>query len=180
MMMWMMRSRTVVLIGSLSLAAGWMAGSVSVPVEQDLTTSRPTGPRPLGVQLRQSAPLTEQLREKLDDRPKSPSSARNPFTFGARRFESVRRTERRVDPDAPVLENPAPTAPPVPRFKLSGVASTEKDGAVQFTAILTDNGALVFAETGTTIPGGYRVLRVDEQTAVLVDAAGGEIVLRLP
>lgn len=175
-----MRPRTVILIGSVSLVAGWMGGTLSAPDGQEVSTARRSGPRPLGVQLSRSAPLSDQLRQRLDDRPQSPLPGRNPFVFGSRRVQSARGTERHVDPVAPVLENPVPIAPPDPRFKLSGVASEEKDGVVHFTAILTDRGALVFAQTGTELAGGYRVLRVDERTVVVGDAAGSEIILRLP
>ncbi len=174
-----MRPKTVVLIVALSLAAGWMVGTVSTPT-QDAPAARRSGPRPLGVPAPQGGPYTEQLRQKLDEQPRRPVRGRNPFVFGARRAPSaapVQRTDvTAVEPEF----RPAPTAPPVPMFRLSGVASTEKDGVVVLTAILIDNGSMVFAQTGDKLSGGHSVRRVDEKAVVIVGASGVEQTLRLP
>ncbi len=79
-------------------------------------------------------------------------------------------------PDA----GPALAASPFPMFRLSGVASTQKDGAVVLTAILIDNGTMVLAKVGDKLSGGHSVLRIEETAVVIVDAAGAEQMLRLP
>jgi hypothetical protein len=178
MMIPMMRPRTVVLIGALSLAAGWMVGTVSTPA-QDPPVERRSGPRPLGVPAAKGGPYTEQLRQKLDEQPRSPVRGRNPFVFGSRRTPSAAPERTGVTAAEPEF-SPAPTAPPVPMFRLSGVASTEKDGAVVLTAILIDNGSMVFAKAGDKLSAGHSVLRVEEKGVVIVDTSGVEQVLRLP
>jgi hypothetical protein len=63
---------------------------------------------------------------------------------------------------------------------LSGIAATEKDGAVVLTAIVIDNGSMIFAKAGDKLSGGHSVVRVEEKAIVIADAAGVEQVLRLP
>ena len=48
------------------------------------------------------------------------------------------------------------------------------------TAIINDNGSLVFAKAGDPLSRGYRVVSVDEIAVVIADAAGITQTLRLP
>lgn len=182
MMILMIRPRTVVLIGALSLAAGWVAGNTSSPVTQEAPAQRRTGPRPLGSPATSVAPYTAQLRQKLDAQPRSPAPGRNPFVFGSRRAAPsapLSRAEARAEePEARTTL--LPPLPPFPAFRLSGIAAREKDGAVVLTAILIDNGSMLFAKAGDQLSGGHSVLRVDEKSIVIVDAAGIEQIIRLP
>ena len=75
---------------------------------------------------------------------------------------------------------PVVVEPPLPLFKLSGIAVSHKDGATVLTAIVIDNGVMVFAKTGDKLSNGYSVVRVDEGSITLVDAAGVTQTLRLP
>lgn len=179
-MMPMIRPRTVVLIGAISLALGWMVGNTSSPATQEPSGQRRTsGPRPLGAPATPVAPYTVQLRKKLDEHPRTPMTGRNPFVFGSRRAYSPpasRAEARATEPESRPAPPPAIFSP----FKLSGIAATEKDGAVVLTAIVIDNGSMVFAKAGDKLSGGHSVLRVDETSIVILDAAGVEQILRLP
>ncbi len=178
----MIRPLTVVLIGSISLALGWMAGTMTSPAAQEAPAAeRRSGPRPLGAPATSATPFTAQLQRKLGEQPRSPVPGRNPFVFGSRRpsvsAPPSSRGEAPVEPES----RPAFAPPPLFRaFKLSGIASSEKDGAVVLTAILIDNGSMVFAKAGDKLSGGHSVLRVDEKAIVIVDAAGVEQIVRLP
>lgn len=176
----MIRPRTVVLIGAISLTAGWMAGTTSSPATQEAPAQRRTGPRPLGSPATSVAPYTAQLRRKLEAQPRTPEPGRNPFAFGSRRpsapSPSSRRESRAPEPESRPM--PAPVA--ISPFKLSGIAATEKDGAVVLTAIVIDNGSMIFAKAGDKLSGGHRVLRVEEKSMVIADAAGIEQIIRLP
>lgn len=174
----MIRPRTVVLIGAISLVSGWMAGTMTSPAPQEAPAQRQTGPRPLG--LSAVTPYTAQLQRKLDEQPRSPVPGRNPFVFGSRRPYAGAPISRAEAPAMEPESRPAPAPPPLPAFKLSGIASNEKDGAVVLTAILIDNGSMVFAKTGDKLSGGHSVLRVEEKAIVIVDAAGVEQIVRLP
>jgi hypothetical protein len=181
MMMSMIRPRTVILIGAVSLALGWMVGNTSSPATQEPTAQRRTsGPRPLGASATTVAPYTAQLRRKLEEQPRSPLPGRNPFVFGSRRAYSPPPISRDGRTEAERESLPAPAPPPLPAFRLSGIAASEKDGAVMLTAIVIDNGSMVFAKAGDKLSGGHSVLRVEEKAVVIVDAAGVEQVLRLP
>ncbi|MDO8679128.1 MAG: hypothetical protein Q7R30_11280 [Acidobacteriota bacterium] len=178
----MIRPRTVVLIGAISLAAGWMAGNISSPTTQEAPAQRrSSGPRPLGAGATSVAPYTAQLRQKLEEHPRTPLPGRNPFVFGSRRAPSSapmsRAEARAVEPEERAM--PAPP-PPFQPFRLSGVAASEKDGAVVLTAILIDNGSMLFAKAGDKLSGGHSVLRVEEKAIVIVDGAGVEQIIRLP
>jgi len=176
----MIRPRTVVLIGSITLVSGWWAGTMMSPASQEAPAQHQTGLRPLGVPASGTS-YTAQLRRKLDEQPRSPVPGRNPFVFGSRRPFAGAPVSRAEAPAMEPDSSPAP-APPlrVPAFKLSGIASSEKDGAVVLTAILIDNGSMVFAKAGDKLSGGHSVLRVEEKSVVIVDAAGVEQIVRLP
>lgn len=71
-----------------------------------------------------------------------------------------------------------PSAPPI-RFDLTGIATNRQDGVEVFTAIVNDNGSLAFVKAGDKLSNGYSVVRVEETSVVIADAAGVEQVLRL-
>ena len=172
----------VLLIGALSLVVGWLAGSSasSSQLAPGAATARPrTGPRPLG-SAASPAPLTRKLQERLETQPtRTPSVGRNPFVFGSRQVPSVGR--QAAEPMAvPVAAAPVPFTPPLPVFKLSGIASNQQEGATEWTAILVDNGSMTFVKAGDRLSNGFSIVRVDETSVVIVDAAGLTQTLRLP
>ena len=73
-----------------------------------------------------------------------------------------------------------PAPPPMPVFKLSGIASNAEGGVTVLTAIVNDNGAMVFAKAGDKLSNGYSVVRVEETSVTLVDATGVTQTIRLP
>ena len=176
----MIRPRTVVLIVAISLALGWLVGNTSSPAPQEPSAPRRTsGPRPLGAPAAPVAPYTAQLRQRLDEHPRSPTPGRNPFMFGSRRAYAppISRAEaKETEPES----RPMPAPAVLSAFKLSGIAATEKDGAVVLTAIVIDNGSMIFAKAGDKLSGGHSVVRVEEKAIVIADAAGVEQVLRFP
>ena len=78
------------------------------------------------------------------------------------------------------MTDPVPFTPPVPQFKLSGIAASVEAGATVLTAIINDNGALAFVKSGDKLSNGLSVVRVDDTGIVIVDAAGVTQTLRLP
>lgn len=173
---------TVLLIGALSLTAGWLAGtSSSSNQQQGAASARPsTAPRPLGSPA-DAAPFTRQLRERLDAQPaRVPSTGRNPFVFGARRAASAARYGD--EPVAPPVPPPAavPFTPAAPQVKLSGIAASQEGGVTVLTAIISDNSVLAFVKTGDKLPSGATVVKVEETGVILMDPAGITQTIRLP
>ena len=168
--------RSVGLMVAAALTAGWIGASITQ--EPSAEQSRvPSGPRPLGTS---PVPRAENLRQRLAE-PALPSRGRNPFVFAAR--PSIRSTAFRDRssttteiPAAPVYE----PAPALPIFKLSGIASNAEGGASVLTAILIDNGAMVFVKAGDKLSNGYNVVRVEETSVTLSDASGITQTIRLP
>jgi hypothetical protein len=155
-------------------AAGWlMTGSVTQDApgvrESQSSVARPTDA------VIPPAQFTEVLRDRMRE-PVLPESGRNPFTFGSR---VAPRREMSPPIAAPEIAA-APTEPPQPVFKLSGIAASQQDGATVLTAIVIDNGTMVFAKAGDRLSNGYSVVRVDEGSITLVDAAGVTQTIRLP
>lgn len=109
--------------------------------------------------------------------PPSPSRGRNPFVFGAR--PSAR--ESSFAANEPIVATPPPVVvePPMPMFTLSGIASNTEAGTVTLTAIIIDNGTMVFAKKGDRLSNGYSVVDVGEGSVTLVDAAGVTQTVRL-
>ena len=178
-----MTSQTVLLIGALSVAAGWLVGTSTSSNQnrQDAATARqPSGPRPLG-SAANVAPFTRQLRERLDTQPpRTPSVGRNPFVFSTRRPPSVTRDRVEADAAPAPMTDPVPFTPPVPQFKLSGIAASVEAGATVLTAIINDNGALAFVKAGDKLSSGATVVSISETAVVIMDVAGVSQTLRLP
>ena len=107
-----------------------------------------------------------------------PGQGRNPFVFGSRMTSG--RTELRERASEREVAPLAPAEPPLPVFRLSGIASNAENGAVVLTAILIDNGSMVFAKAGDKLSNGYSVVRVEEMSVTLVDSSGITQTIRLP
>lgn len=181
-----MSLRTVALVGTLSLAAGWMAGSQtaqpSVPSSGAAVSS---GPRPLGVESSPAvpvAPLTRDLRLRLDQLPNPPQPGRNPFRFRPAAPLSGRARAADYGPGggAEAVEA-APEVEAVSfRLTLAGIATEQADEGPRYTAMVNDGTSLLFILPGDAVPGGYVAVAVSETSLTLRDAAGGERILRLP
>ncbi|MGE0862972.1 MAG: hypothetical protein AB7P34_03640 [Vicinamibacterales bacterium] len=175
----------MLLIGALSLSAGWLAGKSTATRQggADAGTARQrAGARP-SPSADNVAPFTGELRRRLETQPApSPSTGRNPFAFGPRRAPGAAARDRDEMDAAPPAAEPAPVpfTPPEPILKLSGIASSQVDGVAVLTAIINDNGSLAFAKTGDRLPSGATVIKVEEGSVVLMDAAGVTQTLRLP
>jgi hypothetical protein len=169
--------RSVGLMVAAAVAAGWLGASIAQgPVAEQ--SSRGAGPRPIGSPA--PVPRAEILRERLSE-PPLPSRGRNPFVYGARAPRST--TSFRDRPEPPVEAPALPVVealPPMPVFKLSGIASSAEGGVNVLTAILNDNGAMVFAKAGDKLSNGYSVVRVEETSVTLSDASGITQTIRLP
>jgi len=159
-----------------ALAAGWVGASLtqSAPPQQ---APRPSASvRPVETQV----PRAEKLRERLVV-PPLPSRGRNPFVFAPRTTGIRDHQQHGAEDIAPAPAPPAvPLPPPMPVFKLSGIASSAQDGTTVLTAIIIDNGSMVFATAGDKLSNGYSVLRIDEMSVTLTDATGITHTIRLP
>ena len=159
-----------------AVATGWLITSSVKQDAPDAQNSRASGGRPTAAETMPPAKFTEKLHDRLRHTA-VPERGRNPFLYGARPV-----APRREDAIAPPAMTAAPVVvePPVPLFKLSGIAVSQKDGATVLTAIVIDNGVMVFARAGDTLSNGYSVVRVDEMSITLADATGETQTLRLP
>jgi len=119
---------------------------------------------------------TTRLREWMNS-PPMPARGRNPFVYASRMTarSAPRDVEKSIAPPPPLPEEPA-----MPVFKLSGIASDTDGDVVTLTAIVIDNGSMVFAKKGDKLSNGYSVVSVEEMSVTLVDAAGATQTIRLP
>jgi hypothetical protein len=167
-------ARSIGLIVSTALAAGWLTASLTQPTAPAQTSagSRRTVDVP-------PVPRAETLRDRLTA-PPSPSRGRNPFVYGARPVTPSTRDHQQHGDEAVATPPPMPVIPPAPIFKLSGIASSSENGVAVLTAIVIDNGTMVFVKTGDKLSNGYSVVRIEETSATLIDASGVTQTLRLP
>lgn len=167
--------RSIGLIVSTALAAGWFSASVTQPPAPAQATSRSVAKRsePMTV------PHAEKLRERLAE-PPLPSRGRNPFVYGARTAPVIRDHQQHGDESVAPAPPPASYVPSPPVFKLSGIASNTENGVAVLTAIVSDNGLMVFVKAGDKLSNGYSVVRIDELSATIVDASGVTQTIRLP
>ena len=159
-----------------ALLSGWMGASLTQsPPAQSAQASG--GPRPIGTTGPSIVQQAERLRQHMAA-PPQPERGRNPFAYGPR-------VAIRGDHEARVVEAPPPVAfvpppPPMPVFKLAGIASNADGGVPVLTAIVNDNGAMVFVKAGDKLSHGYSVVRVEEMSVTLADAEGITQTIKLP
>jgi hypothetical protein len=169
-------TRSVGVIVSAALAAGWIGATLTrdaAPAQSTRSsiTARSTAAAPV--------PHAEKLRERMAE-PPLPSRGRNPFVYAAR-TATIRDHQLHGNESPAAIAPPAmPPAPPAPIFRLSGIASNTENGFAVLTAIVIDNGTMVFAKAGDKLSNGHSVVRIDEQSITLVDASGVTQTLRLP
>lgn len=175
-----MRRRTVTLIGVVCVLTGWLAASVmspriaslqSVPDVADSKAIR--SPARDG-----TTSYSDRLRGKLRERsPQQPSPRRNPFLFGAREGARTKGAARAASPsvDPATLASP----PSGPQFDLAGIGTSAGPGGAIQTAVISATGTVLLVRAGDTLPGGYRVLRVHDDSVVLIGPANEELILRL-
>ena len=171
-------SRTVVMVATLALLAGWFGASVTQNVSRGQAAPVRRTIRPIGTSAA-TPPTAEKLRERKSDAP-LPERGRNPFVYGARaaRTDSVR--DREPSDTTAVPQPEAVASPPAPVFRLAGIASDVKDGVTVLTAILNDNGSIVFVKGGEKLSNGYSVVRVEALSVTLIDAQGVTQTIKLP
>jgi hypothetical protein len=167
--------RSIGLIVSTALAAGWLGASATQQPTPAQSTSRSVAKRtdPMTV------PRAEKLRERLAE-PPLPSRGRNPFVYGARTAPVIRDHQQHGEEAVAPQAAPVPSVPPPPVFKLTGIATNAENGVAVLTAIVSDNGLMVFVKAGDKLSHGYSVVRIDEVSATIVDASGVTQTIRLP
>lgn len=170
--------RSVGLIVVAALATGWLGATVThdATVQQSRVQNRT--PMPIGVT---TVPHAAKLRERLN-KPPLPRPGRNPFVYGSRVSPRRSSGNRAYEAETPAAPAPVamPAVPPLPVIKLSGIATDVKDGVTVLTAILNDNGSVVFAKAGDKLSNGYSVVSVDELSVTIIDASGVTQTIRLP
>jgi hypothetical protein len=180
-----MQLRTLALVGALGLAMGWTVNERLQPSQPGgAAEGRPSsGPRPLGTAPPpDTAPFTEQLRLKLEQKPRAPRPDRNPFAFGSRRPAApAARSDARAPGRVESVAEPPPEPPtPGAELRLAGMASTEGADGTVWTAMVHDGRGLLYVQKGDRLPGGFEVVDIHESSVTLRDGAGGERTLRLP
>lgn len=157
-------------------AAGWLMTATVTRDEPDLrsdgSVARPAAPTSVP-----PAGFTGVLRDRMRQ-PAAPERGRNPFSYGPR-HSAARQDAPAAAPELTPAA-PAEVEPAGPVFRLSGIAASREDDTTVLTAIVIDNGTMVFVKTGDALSNGYSVVRVDETSITLADAAGVTQTLRLP
>lgn len=173
-------TRTVVMVTALALVAGWLGASVTQNVSSGQSAPVRRSIRPIGTSAA-TPPTAEKLRERKSDAP-LPERGRNPFVYGSRSTTRPSAVRDREPGERPVAAEPVdtPVMPPVPVFRLAGIASDVKDGVTVLTAILNDNGSIVFVKGGEKLSNGYSVVRVEELSVTLIDSQGVTQTFKLP
>ena len=169
-------TRSVGMIAATAVAVGWLGATLMQPAVPEQSLRGSSAKRSAEPQV---VPRADRLRERLAE-PPLPSRGRNPFVYGARTVPATRDHQLHgIEAVAPA-PLPMPVAPPPPIFKLSGVASNLENGVAVLTAIVIDNGSMVFVKAGDKLSNGYSVLRVDEMSVTLSDATGVTQTIKLP
>jgi hypothetical protein len=114
------------------------------------------------------AAQADRLKARLEAVTAYRQPARDAFQFGLppRRVEET--------PKASVIEAPPVVAAPVrPPYGLAGMATTEENGVVVRTAILSSLQGVSLVKEGDTLETGYRVMSITEDAVTLESTADG-------
>ncbi len=160
-----------------AVATGWLVTGSITQDTPDVRESRATARPAEAAGPAASFKYSDELRERLNRRV-TPERGRNPFSYGARHMSAP--AARRDEPAVAEVAPAPPPEPPAPVIKLSGIATSQEDGTAILTAIVIDNGRMVFAKAGDTLPSGMLVVRVDEGSITLADAVGVTQTIRMP
>ena len=144
--------RSVGLIVSAALAAGWLGASVTQQPTPAQSTPRPVAKR---AEPRVCLPPRNCARGWRNRRCRAAEETLS-FTERAPR-PSIRDHQQHGD-EGVAPPPPAPSVPPPPVFKLSGIASNTENGVAVLTAIVIDNGLMVFVKAGDRLSNGYSVV----------------------
>lgn len=171
--------RSLGLLMAITAAAGWYEAVTVNDTPQQPPRAVASRQVHQGRSTDTRVPSTERLRQPMPT-PPQPGTGRNPFVYGSR---TTPRSDARSDavnaaPVTAMAMEPLPPAGPV--FRLSGVASNTENGTTVLTAILIDHGTMVFAKAGDKLSNGSSVMRVEEGSVTLVDAAGVTQTIKLP
>jgi hypothetical protein len=170
-----MSLRAVSVCCALSLLAGWLLASVIFPPVASLqSNAAPMPSRDPSADAAPPAPYTERLRLRLREAPAAPTPRRNPFTFE----RTARPAARAPEPAVPPVEAP-PVETPGLQVALAGIATADGAEGPSRTAVLSVSGDVILARPGDTLPLGYQVVSVDEESVTLTDATGNAITIRL-
>ena len=154
--------------------AGYLMSGTSTQPTPDVRAPQSSVARPTGANTIPDSGFAEKLQERMKRAP-TPARGRNPFAYGSRAVAAPREVAEPLPPPMPVN-----IEPPLPVFKLSGIAATQTTDGKALTAIVIDNGTLVFVKAGDKLSNGYSVVSVDEMSVTLIDASGVTQTLRLP
>jgi hypothetical protein len=166
------------MVTTLALLAGWYGASVTQNVSRGQAAPVSRTVRPIGTSPA-TPPTAEKLRERRTDTP-LPERGRNPFVYGSRTTRTGSMRDRESTETTVVPQAVEPVAPPAPIFRLAGIATDIKDGVTVLTAILNDNGSIVFVKGGEKLSNGYSVVRVEEMSVTLIDSQGVTQTIKLP
>jgi hypothetical protein len=155
--------------GGGGIIATWLAVSPN-PLTQSSSASAPAQRPAVATEL-SAEHLSAQTTRLLERSGAAPlnDSTRNLFQYNSRR---ARRVEAAPPPE---IVAPAPTLQPPP-FTLTGVAQE----AGKRTAILTAGGQIYMAAEGQAFAGGYTMIKVDPEAALIRDTSGVDYRLVLP
>lgn len=179
-----MQLQTVALVGGLGLSLGVaLAGRLQPAQSPDNGTGAPRSSTVLPLGVSAPAPLTEQLRLKLQQKPPAPRPDRNPFTFSARATRPPATAGHSTSASSPVEAAPVPMPVEPPRrgdqYRLSGMAASESPAGTVWTAMVHDGQGLLYLQRGDRLPDGFEVVDIQETWLMLRDADGTERTLRL-
>lgn len=163
-------ARAASYIGGLTLLAAWLASAAGVQRQAPAPRAEARSPEAVQIEALASDVQSQaaRLRARLATAPAATTSARNPFSFGARARSVVRTTPAQAMLVAP------PAVPAAMPLELVGLAEQMVDGAMTRTAMIAAPGDQLFmVAQGEELAGQYRVSAVGADAVELTDVATG-------
>lgn len=169
------KSTLKALLGGGGVLATWLAVTPTPqPAPQIATPQRATAEREVSAE--DLSTQADRLRARTDA-VIFQQSRRNPFHFGAPKAPA-RAAGSRSRPSATEANPAVVMLPPV--LTLSGVAEKRTVEGPRRTAVISGDGQIYLVGEGDSVAGQYRVVTIDPEAVILLDAAGTELRLVLP
>ena len=166
-------------VSGATVLAGWLA---SAPPSNAPGRTAPAARPPAARDVRSSDIEREaqRLQARVQRDVEYTQPQRNPFRFGLARPDVNRGGDLPNPASAPVPPPvEVPIVAPPPPLKLSGIAEDEKGQQMERTAILSSPAGVLLVREGDSVPGDYRVGRIESEAVELTKSDGTTLRLTL-
>jgi hypothetical protein len=164
--------KTYAVMSGAGVLATWFAAATPSSIPVNVAPAQPRAAAGVAAAASDIEQQAAHLQARLQQEAFYREPDRNLFRFGERRAARPARVQPIALPPAPSQ----PVAPPPPPLRLAGIAEDQDGTAMVRTAILSTPSGVVLAKVGDEVLGRFRLSKIDEDAAELVELSDGTLV----